>query len=586
MQRTYVQPILGTTAAFDESFTRAPHKVLGRGQFLGLTVREALQLEVMRPVRIVAGHAGLDREIRWVHIIDIPEIIPWVRGGELLLTTGYGWPTEDEERRRTVRELNAKGLAAILFEPSKFLQEIPRSILEEAEALHLPILEAPWELAFVDITEAVSREIIKRQYELIERADEIHRALTLAAVEATDLGGIAKTLSSLIGKSVTIEDPGLKLLAHAEYTGEHDPAREATIQYKETPREIREALERSGLFRRLEAAEKPVRLPAFPEVGMEARIVCPIRAGGELLGYIWILEGKTPLNDLDLRAAEHAATVAALHLLRQRSLAAVEERIGYTFVDGLIRGAVPPEDLMERARLLGFDPQDRYAVVLMALLGHDRSTRRWPLTSREDFYRRERMGQTLRWILDEHKLPRLLTYTLNQIICLVPAGQLPGGEFRKFLSNLYRSLELVEGLPPLLITAGTPQEGAQGIPRSYWEAERALLLAKGDEGFLLFEDLALTHLLSQVPDRAALRGMYEKIVGPLLATPQGAVLRKTVWSLVDHEFNQNAAAKALGIHRNTMRARIQKIEALLGRSLKDARVRVDLFVAREIERIL
>lgn len=553
---------------------------------MGLTVREALQLEVMRPVRIVAGHAGLDREIRWVHIIDIPEIIPWVRGGELLLTTGYGWPTEDEERRRTVRELNAKGLAAILFEPSKFLQEIPRSILEEAEALHLPILEAPWELAFVDITEAVSREIIKRQYELIERADEIHRALTLAAVEATDLGGIAKTLSSLIGKSVTIEDPGLKLLAHAEYTGEHDPAREATIQYKETPREIREALERSGLFRRLEAAEKPVRLPAFPEVGMEARIVCPIRAGGELLGYIWILEGKTPLNDLDLRAAEHAATVAALHLLRQRSLAAVEERIGYTFVDGLIRGAVPPEDLMERARLLGFDPQDRYAVVLMALLGHDRSTRRWPLTSREDFYRRERMGQTLRWILDEHKLPRLLTYTLNQIICLVPAGQLPGGEFRKFLSNLYRSLELVEGLPPLLITAGTPQEGAQGIPRSYWEAERALLLAKGDEGFLLFEDLALTHLLSQVPDRAALRGMYEKIVGPLLATPQGAVLRKTVWSLVDHEFNQNAAAKALGIHRNTMRARIQKIEALLGRSLKDARVRVDLFVAREIERIL
>ncbi|MDR5695881.1 MAG: PucR family transcriptional regulator ligand-binding domain-containing protein [Armatimonadota bacterium] len=553
---------------------------------MGLTVREALQLEVMRPVRIVAGHAGLDREIRWVHIIDIPEITPWVRGGELLLTTGYGWPVEDEERRRTVRELNAKGLAAILFEPSKFLQEIPRSILEEAEALHLPILEAPWELAFVDITEAVSREIIKRQYELIERADEIHRALTLAAVEATDLGGIAKTLSSLIGKSVTIEDPGLKLLAHAEYTGEHDPAREATIQYKETPREIREALERSGLFRRLEAAEKPVRLPAFPEVGMEARIVCPIRAGGELLGYIWILEGKTPLNDLDLRAAEHAATVAALHLLRQRSLAAVEERIGYTFVDGLIRGAVPPEDLMERARLLGFDPQGRYAVVLMALLGHDRSTRRWPLTSREDFYRRERMGQTLRWILDEHKLPRLLTYTLNQIICLIPAGQLPGGEFRKFLSNLYRSLELVEGLPPLLITAGTPQEGAQGIPRSYWEAERALLLAKGDEGFLLFEDLTLTHLLSQVPDRAALRGMYEKIVGPLLATPQGVILRETVWSLVDHEFNQNAAAKTLGIHRNTMRARIQKIEALLGRSLKDARVRWDLFVAREIERIL
>lgn len=427
---------------------------------MGLTVREALQLEVMRPVRVVAGHAGLDREIRWVHIIDIPEIIPWVRGGELLLTTGYGWPVEEEERQRTVRELNAKGLAAILFEPSKFLQEIPGSILEEAEALHLPILEAPWELAFVDITEAVSREIIKRQYELIERADQIHRALTVAAVEATDLGEIAKTLSSLIGKSVTIEDPDLKLLAHAAYTGEYDPAREATIRHMETPREIRDALERSGLLCQLEAAEKPVRVPAMPEVGMEARIVCPIRAGGELLGYIWILEGSAPLNELDLRAAEHAATVAALHLLRQRSLAAVEERIGYTFVDALIRGDVPAEDLLERARLMGFDPQGRYAVVVVALLGHDRNNRRWTLTSREDFYRRERAGQTLRWILDQHRLPRLLTYVLNQIICLVPAGRLGGAEFRKFLLNLYRSLGEVEGVPPLLLTAGTPREGS------------------------------------------------------------------------------------------------------------------------------
>lgn len=553
---------------------------------MGLTVREALQLEVMRPVRVVAGHAGLDREIRWVHIIDIPEIIPWVRGGELLLTTGYGWPVEEEERQRTVRELNAKGLAAILFEPSKFLREIPGSILEEAEALHLPILEAPWELAFVDITEAVSREIIKRQYELIERADQIHRALTVAAVEATDLGEIAKTLSSLIGKSVTIEDPDLKLLAHAAYTGEYDPAREATIRHMETPREIRDALERSGLLCQLEAAEKPVRVPAMPEVGMEARIVCPIRAGGELLGYIWILEGSAPLNELDLRAAEHAATVAALHLLRQRSLAAVEERIGYTFVDALIRGDVPAEDLLERARLMGFDPQGRYAVVVVALLGHDRNNRRWTLTSREDFYRRERAGQTLRWILDQHRLPRLLTYVLNQIICLVPAGRLGGAEFRKFLLNLYRSLGEVEGVPPLLLTAGTPQGGIPGVPRSYWEAQRALVLARGDEGVLVFEDLTLTHLLSQVPDRAALLGMYERILGPLLSTPQGATLRETLWSLVDHQFNQNASAKALGIHRNTMRARIRKVELLLGRSLEDPRLRWDLFVAREIERIL
>ena len=39
-------------------------------------------------LEIVAGEAGLDRAVRWVHISELADPTPWLSGGELLLTTG------------------------------------------------------------------------------------------------------------------------------------------------------------------------------------------------------------------------------------------------------------------------------------------------------------------------------------------------------------------------------------------------------------------------------------------------------------------------------------------------------------------
>ena len=40
-------------------------------------------------VRLVAGEAGLDHAVRWVHISELEDPTPWLSGGELLLTTGH-----------------------------------------------------------------------------------------------------------------------------------------------------------------------------------------------------------------------------------------------------------------------------------------------------------------------------------------------------------------------------------------------------------------------------------------------------------------------------------------------------------------
>ena len=41
-------------------------------------------------LQVVAGAAGLDRAVRWVHISELADPTPWLSGGEVLLTTGLG----------------------------------------------------------------------------------------------------------------------------------------------------------------------------------------------------------------------------------------------------------------------------------------------------------------------------------------------------------------------------------------------------------------------------------------------------------------------------------------------------------------
>ena len=54
------------------------------------TVGDVLQLGPVKQggPRVVAGAAGLDRVVRWVHVTELVDVGTILRGGELVLSTG------------------------------------------------------------------------------------------------------------------------------------------------------------------------------------------------------------------------------------------------------------------------------------------------------------------------------------------------------------------------------------------------------------------------------------------------------------------------------------------------------------------
>src|SRR3954447_14767342 len=87
------------------------HEVAQRARPLesAITVREALALDCMRGATIVAGAGGAERRIRGVNIMEDADIVRWMRGGELLLSTGYSIRDDPDALRRLAPALAHRG---------------------------------------------------------------------------------------------------------------------------------------------------------------------------------------------------------------------------------------------------------------------------------------------------------------------------------------------------------------------------------------------------------------------------------------------------------------------------------------------
>jgi purine catabolism regulator len=523
-------------------------------------VRDALTLEALKSAAVVAGEQGLARDVQWAHVIDMPDPAPWVRPGQMLLTTGFAWPTHEREVRDLVHLLDERGLAAVVLAVPGYLKKFPDSAKAEANRIGLPLIEIPFDVPFAQITEELHRTILAEQYKIIERSDEIHNQLTRAAAEGKSLADLARTLGSLLDRSVTIEDPDGKLLAYHAAGAHEDDIRQQTVADQQSPASVHEALAAAGILTGIRMSAGSVRVPPMPEIGLSARVVCPIRLGAELVGLVWIVEGHGQLSELDLRAAEHGALVAAVHVAHQRELAMTEARLGYASFLSLLEAGDDDPQAIERARLLGFDPEGRHRVGICVI------PEPLPL-SREGFLRREQIAARLAAALRALGTQPLLTASLNRVVFLLPADAQP--------EHLWRELHDTNAA----IVLGGLHPGASGARRSYREAQSLVGYADG-ASVRRFEDALVPRVL--MGDAGAREAFVEHLLGSLRNRRGGQALGEALLVLARHGFNLKATSEALSVHLNTLRYRLAKATEALHLDLNDPDTRFQLQLAARI----
>lgn len=268
------------TALEDRPGTEAcPPPGLGIGRLLGRGCFD-----------VVTAPAGLDREVRGVTIWD-PAVPGAVEAGDVVLV-----PVPDLTAALVEQVLIAAADADVAAVVVKAPGD-PAALRRRADRLGVTVLVAASEVAWDDIA-TLARSLAP--------ADRLSRAIGRPAV--LDLYELAEAAAYLLEGPISITDEELRPLAFANLGHPVDQLRTSAILARRTPSDARKWLEDSGQWARLRSGRAPMRID-IP--GAAPRALCPVVARDAIVGYICLAAGGAPHWEPDLGALADVAAAAA-----------------------------------------------------------------------------------------------------------------------------------------------------------------------------------------------------------------------------------------------------------------------------------
>ena len=511
-------------------------------------------------VRLVAGEAGIDSAVRWVHISEIVDPTPWLSGGELLLTTGLQLD-RPEIQHDYVARLAGHGLSGLGLGTGFAHEAIPEAMIEAADELGFPLFEVPYEVPFIAVTEKAFTHLVNEHYAVLQRALTAHERLERIVLSERGLDGVAGALASLIGGPAIIFDARGEVLARR--AARAPLPEDAVTALADELRERAAAGGRRGYAPGGDLAGRALALPV-PRTPQGAG-----PAGDGPVPQAWLVAAKDggPLTEFDRLTLHQAVTVVALELLRRRVADDTERRLAGDVLTAMVSGELDGGELARRLEPFGL--RDRAAVLVL--------TPPRPLKAATE----DALARALR---DE--APAGLAAGTGNFSCVLLAPP-RGGDDDELFALAERLRARVSQEVGTELAAGAGRMVPPGELRRAFHEARCALEARGlavngsPAGVATYRDLGSFQLLLSLQDDEALRLFCDSILAPIEEGEgtYGGELMRSLEAFIECNGQWERAARQLYCHRHTLRYRIRRVEELTGRSLDSARDRIDFWLA-------
>jgi sugar diacid utilization regulator len=295
-----------------------------------------------------------------------------------------------------------------------------------------------------------------------------------------------------------------------------------------------------------------------------------------------------------VRAVEHAATVLALEIVKERVARATEERLRSDFLSDLLDGRDAVEERIgERARHYGLSLGTAHRVVVVALedRGSGDARPRAPAVKARD--RRTQVLALVAQTIAE-RLPGALTGRAGDLVtAAVPAGGDGDGLTSVTDAIGAARARVAEVAPGMRVSAGVGAvaRAAPDFPASYAGATRCIdvLRRLGRPGETLAADeLGILGLFVDSARPEELEALARQVLGPVLDHDErtGSALLTTLESYLACGCDARACARELYVHANTVRYRLRQVQDLCGLDLRDPHDLLRVTMARLIVRLL
>ncbi|MEU7003877.1 helix-turn-helix domain-containing protein [Nonomuraea sp. NPDC046570] len=389
-----------------------------------------------------------------------------------------------------------------------------------------------------------------------------------------DLQSIVDELAERLLRSVAIDDPSIRLLAASRHFGDEDPVRIRSVLNRAVGTDISDAIFAQGIARWT--------LPGVVDVpGALSRLCAPIRCGGLLLGYLWLIDKDGVFCEEVVEAAADAAAQAGTVLYRRLLL---HERSKARH-EAILRELVSPdtgvraqaiEDL--RAEQLFTDDAAHFTVLAVQC----RTGGAVPAPQEVAFEAAVEEGvravpddvalmvanRSRAWILliqRQKPTPTLVTSVTDRITA----------RFRRLSQDAEQpafGLGTTVGRPDAVITSY----------RQAFLAARAALLVPSIGHVARWGELGAYELLLKLPVDDLLDASRIPPLAALEQEDSHHVLIDTLTEFLDRSGNIQRTADSLRIHRATLYQRLKRVEQITGCSLDHGDDRLTLHLGLKL----
>ena len=409
---------------------------------MGIPLKQLLNVGGLRNCKVVAGHKGIDKIVKNVTIMEVPDIIKWLKGNELLITSLYPIKDDLNDQIQLIEKLHSVGATAIAIKPTRFVDSIPEVMKQKADEYNIAIIEIPEMITYLDILSPVMNAIFNNKVVLQEDLEQATRVLNEIPIAQGSFEHFIQTLSFLTKSKVFLESfvPYIKLSNQEECL-----LPMTSQQYKE-----------------LEIVQRPIRMLRHnSKKEIESCIVAPIIIDGKLYGTITCWSYSLEFMEVDLAIQEKAATLLSIEFLKEKIKYEIEMRYKNDFIrDLLFNQAIDDQDLSERGKYYNFNEEETYVCMVISAK-----------SKCEDDFLIKQINQ-IELLIKDVEPNVIMGIIRNNLLLMMPSNDKVVRDIKKRISQFQLLIEHIVQAG-IRVGVGTSYMGIAGLRTSYREADKS-----------------------------------------------------------------------------------------------------------------
>lgn len=508
---------------------------------MNIDVETVLSLPAYAGSTVIAGQNGIGRGVNNVSFMEVPDILPYVSKGNLLLTTFYPIASNEEAMRQLVPRLAEKELAGLAVKIGRYVTTIPEVMIEAANRYDFPLIVLADDANLSELSNAVLEVLLEKQNSILKFRDEIHQQLMRLLLNGAHINTFVTVLSGMIQMPVLLFSAQGELLAQSV----------ADEPFEQNEWGV-------TLGSRTFQTDEIIRQP--------------IRVGEEQLGALIALDVANKRNSNIHVAMEQASILLALDFQRERVILQQERNYLDAFLRDILNGRFrSEEEVVRRANTFNWDLTLPLGVI--AVEPKDAYT----------FPESEMIERFERWLSARFSIQELghkVIYYEDSLICFMNWSEdVSLDEVGRYIHEQAESAGY-----SIIVTYSRKVEQLRDVASEYERLRQALKIIRtvNTDSVQSYDALGVYSILFELQDESTLQEFVKRRIGPVLEDEE---LLRTLLMLIQCQMNVQKASERLFIHYNTLRYRIERLKDL-GLQLYDGEKMSEYFVAYHAHNLL